>query len=190
MNHKYLMMLMMVLLTLSEAHAQSPDTAFIRQDKNFDDTLIYVIDTVIFNSGMTKHILIGTTVMPSTSTQIAAYEYGIYLERVMKTECRGDENEAYVNPKPDRISNFENTDTSLKVEVQLTDNCCYDFLCDFSVDSTGTLHLLYKGYGTYCSCECCFGLTFYFNKMSDPEYAKVKAVMIGNSGRTIKKLEE
>jgi len=177
----------MTLCISSNSRAQSPDTVFIKQDKNFDDTLIYTIDTIIFRSGMTKHILIGTTVLPWTHNQQMAKGYGLYLDKVTKSDCQGD---AYENWTPDKINSIANTDSTLIVDINITDNCCYDFLCDISVDSTATLNLIYYGYGTYCDCDCCFGLVFHFSKINNPDYADIKSVMINGKRKTLKQISK
>jgi hypothetical protein len=169
------------------ALAQSPDTVFIRQDHNFNDTLIYSTDTIIFESGMRKQILIGTTILPSTHNQMMAREYGLYLKKVVKSDCQGD---AFEKGNPDKINSVINTDSTLSVDINITDNCCYEFLCDISVDSTATLSLIYYGYGTYCACDCCFGLTFYFAKEKSPDYSDIKAVMINDNRKTIKQVKK
>jgi len=187
MTRKKISLLLTTFLFSTIALAQSPDTVFIRQDHNFDDTLIYAIDTIVFESGMRKQILIGTTILPGTHNQMGAREYGLYLNKVTKSDCQGDPYEKWI---PDKINFITNTDTSMTVDINITNNCCYEFLCDISVDSTGTLNLIYYGYGTYCSCNCCFGLTFHFAKEKSPDYSDIKAVMINENRKTIKQVKK
>ena len=168
------------------ALAQSPDTVFIRQDHNFDDTLIYSTDTVIFESGMRKQILIGTTILPGTHNQMAARESGLYLMKVTKSNCQA---EGYAKGVPDKINSIINSDTTLIVDINITDNCCYEFMCDISVDTTATLNLINYGYGTYCSCECCFGLTFHLKKEKSSDYREIKAIMINDNRKTLKRIK-
>ncbi len=106
----------------STALAQSPDTVFIRQDHNYDDTLIYVTDTVIFESGMTKSILMGTTILPSTHNQMMARGYGLYFSKVTKSDCQRNSNEKW---NPDKINSITTTDSTLTVDINIIDNCCY-----------------------------------------------------------------
>lgn len=165
--------------------AQSPDTVFVRQDHNFDDILIYATDTIVFESGMRKQLLIGTTVLPGTHKQMSARGSGLYLKRVTKSNCHGNANEKWY---PDKINSIINTDSTLTIDINISDNCCYEFLCDISVDSTATLNLIYLGYGTYCACNCCFGLTFHFEKEKSPDYSEIRAVMINDNRRTLKRI--
>jgi hypothetical protein len=187
MTRRIITLLLTTFLFSTVALAQSPDTVFIRQDHNFDDTLIYATDTIVFESGMRKQILIGTTILPGTHNQMGAREYGLYLQKVTKSNCKGDANEKW---NPDKINSVMNTDSTLIVDINITDNCCYEFLCDISVDSTATLNLIYHGYGTYCYCECCFGLTFHFEKEKSPHYSDIKAVMINDNRKTIKQVKK
>jgi hypothetical protein len=136
---------------------------------------------------MRKQILIGTTILPSTHNQMRARGYGLYLYKVTKSNCQGD---AYENWNSDKINAVINTDSTLIIDINITDNCCYEFLCDISVDSTGILNLIYYGYGTYCSCECCFGLTFHLEKEKSPDYSGIKAVMINENRKTIKRIKK
>lgn len=165
------------------------DTVFIKKSKDStSDTLIYETDTIIFNSSLTRNILFGTTVLPWTHNQLNAMNFGLHFEKVTKSDCQSHGEEVY--SAKDKINYIEITDTTLIIDVNIYDNCCYDFLCDISVDSTGTLSLIYHGYGTFCACYCCFGLTFHFSRTKSPENEEIKAVVLGEDKRTFKKLVE
>lgn len=179
--------LLVLILLVPESYAQTQDTIFIRQDHEYDDTLKYETDTIVFASGMTKHILIGTAVLPSTRNQLDARTYGLYLNKVIKSNCKRDADKYLIQ---DKINAVVQTDTSLIVDITFSDNCCYDFLCDMSVDSNGTIKILYHGYGTNCACNCCFGLTYFFTIEKDPEYQPIKGVMINEDKKTTKLLNK
>lgn len=163
------------------------DTVFIRGNVGKYDSLYYATDTVIFPSVMQRHILAGTTVLPWTHNQQHAKGYGLWFAGVSKSDCKEDRNDF---PVPDRINSVVATDSSLTIDINITDNCCYDFLCDISVDSTGTLNLIYYGYGTYCACDCCFGLTYNIAVLKFEDYDEVKAVMINGDRRTLKMINK
>lgn len=175
-------------LASTVALGQTPDTVFMRYDHNYDDTLIYKTDTLISKSGMTRQILIGTAILPSTHSQMWARGYQLYDSKVTKSDCKKDFKEW--GPHDSKINYIINTDSTLTVDINITDNCCYEFLCDISVDSTATLNLIYYGYGTYCACDCCFGLTYHFNKVKLPDYSEIKAVMINGNRKTIKSIKK
>jgi hypothetical protein len=189
MTSRIITPLLTAFLFSTVAFAQSPDTVFIRQDHNFDDSLIYATDTIIFESGMRKQILIGTTILPGTHNQMGARGSGLYLQKVSKSDCQQDVTE-YGGGILDKINSISVSDSTMTIDINIYDNCCYEFLCDISVDSTGTLNLIYYGYGTYCSCDCCFGLTFHFIKEKSPDYSDIKAVMINDNRKTIKQIKK
>ncbi|MDX5346671.1 MAG: hypothetical protein LPJ89_11360 [Hymenobacteraceae bacterium] len=179
-------MLLFAVLAPVVASAQAPDTVFIRQDKNHDDTLIYESDTIVFTSGMMKNILIGSTVIPYTYNQIQASNYGLKLEKVTRSNCRQDGQEIY--SRSSKINSILSTDTTLTVDIKIVDNCCFDFLYDFSVIDGSTINLSYVGYGTYCGCNCCYGVTFHFSKNSNFNKKEMKTVMINNNPKSAEKI--
>lgn len=171
-------------VSLSAQH----DTVFIRHsDDRVSGGLTYVTDTVLFPSAVARHILTGTCILPWTHNQQNAKGYGLYFEKVSKSECRGDR---YTKEaEKDKINQIIRTDTGLIVDISIYDNCCYDFLCDVSVDTAGVLNLIYHGYGSYCACNCCFGLTFQFSIIQHPDYGKIKAVMLRDDRSSLKNIE-
>lgn len=182
---KLLFAFTLMLIASSQLNGQSPDTVFVRQDHDYNDTLIYAIDTIVFPSGMTKHMLFGTAVLPNTQNQMIARGYGIWSTDVSKTDCQ--DNPEYHEMNIQQINSIVNTDTALVINITITENCCFDFLCDISIDTTGTLNLAYSGYGTYCACDCCFGLTYTLTKYDfGDEKQNIKAVMINGNRKTLK----
>ncbi|GAB5539371.1 MAG: hypothetical protein Salg2KO_14740 [Salibacteraceae bacterium] len=164
------------------------DTVFITYNKDWtNDVKTYVTDTITFPTGLMRNILTGTTVLPWTHNQQNAKGYGLYLDKVSKSDCLNSGEEVYHSI--DKINSIINTDSTLTIDINIYDNCCYDFLCDISVDSTGTINLIYHGYGNYCACDCCFGMVYHFTKINSPDYDKIQAVVIGNDKRTLKKIE-
>jgi len=165
------------------------DTVFVKYKKDFEPDFSYQTDTVIFPSRSGRNILIGTTLLPRAADVNYGYEYGIQLERVSKSDCRGDGDSP--DDEQDRINAILSADSTLVIDLNLYANCCYDFLCDYSVDNEGTLHLVYYGYGVYCSCDCCFGLVYHFSKVFyNDERQEIKAVMLNGDRKTLKKLKE
>lgn len=142
-------------------------------------------DTVIFKKGMLNNYLVGTTLIPNSYNQMATLGYGLWLDSVKKSDCdrgRGEPKDEFV------IQSIQKTDSTLVVNMKITENCCYDFLCDMRVDSNDLLHLMYTGYGSYCACYCCFGLTFYISKIKDPYNDSIKGVMIDNRKESFMKI--
>lgn len=163
------------------------DTVFIKYNKDWsDDKVNYVTDTVIFETGMRRHILTGTTILPASRNSICAMNYGIGFSKVIKSDCQQDVTEkgGHIN---DHINSIVSTDTTLTIDLNIYDNCCYDFLCDISFDdSLGTLNLITTGYGKYCFCDCCFGLTYYLTVMKGKDIPEIKSVMVNGNRKTLK----
>lgn len=165
------------------------DTVFIKYNKDWsDDKINYVTDTVIFETGMRRHILTGTAILPSTSNQTGAKEYGLDFVKIKKSDCQKDVTE-FGGELQSHINSILTTDSTLTIDINIYDNCCYDFLCDISVDTLGTLNLITYGYGTYCSCDCCFGLTYHLTVMKDKDIPEIKSVMINNNRKTLKPIK-
>jgi len=136
---------------------------------------------------MTRNMLTGTTILPSTHNQMRARGFGLYFETISKSDCKSRGVDVYNGS--DKINSIAITDSSLTVDINIYDNCCYDFLCDVSVDSSGVVNLIYQGYGSYCSCDCCFGLTFHFSILKGSDYEEIKAVMLMEDKSTLKKIQ-
>lgn len=175
--------------TQIKSEAEYQDTVFIRYNKDgTGNKLKYTTDTIIYESSLTRNMLIGTTILPLTYNQITAQEYGLYLTKVSKSNCKKDVT-IYGGKLLDHINSITKTDSSLIIDFNIYDNCCYDFLCDISIDSTGNLNLIYNGYGPYCSCDCCFGLIYAFKREKGNEIREIKSVLLNGNKKTLKLLE-
>lgn len=168
------------------------DTVFIKHDKDWtSDNLNYVTDTLIFKSGMGRNILIGTSILSSSKNQFSAkWEYGLYFSKVTKTDCEKSA-EQYLEEGgiiQNKINSIITSDSALIIDINIFDNCCYDFLCDISIVDGSTINLISNGYGTHCDCDCCYGLTYYLTKLKSPDYKKMKSVMINGDRKTMKKI--
>jgi len=192
---KYIFISTFILFTISSYGQEGidltkyQDTVFIKHNKDWtSDKIHYVTDTVIFQTGMRRNILTGTTILPVASNTWASSEYGLFFYKVTKTDCQKDINE-YDGSIKNHINSVLMTDSSLIVDFNIYDNCCYDFLCNISVDSTGVLDLIYTGYGTYCSCDCCFGLTYYFRVKKGKDILVIKSVMLNGNRDSMKPIK-
>lgn len=173
----------------TDDYTKYQDTLFIRHSLPAFDSLIYTTDSIVFRSQMANHYLVGTTILPNTNNRMMAMHYGMYLNGVRITACEG-EAEAYGDDAFNKVEAVRTTDTSMVIDLKIFDNCCFDFLCDAIVDSTGTLDLLFTGYGTYCSCDCCFGLTYLFEIRFDEDTPPIKQVMINGDRSTLFQLKQ
>lgn len=185
---KTLLTVIAILLFVCINVSAQPDTLFMRYSNEWnEDTTIYQTDTILFPSRLDRHYLIGTTKLPWTHNQMTAKNYGFDFDSITKSDCKAsDEREVYSSPGV--ISSIINTDTSLIIDINIYDNCCYDFLCDIAVDKEGVLNLIYTGYGNYCGCNCCFGLVYHLSKTSYGEEKEINAIILNGDSKTMKKL--
>ena len=168
----------------SDVLSRTQDTVFIKYNKDWtSDKINYISDTVIFETGMRRHILKGTAILPFTSNQQEAKGYGMYFDKVNLSDCRrnGLEYESIIHKY---INYVIQTDSSLIVDINFYDNCCYSFLCDISVVDESILNLIYTGYGTFCDCDCCFGLNYQFSLIKNASFSKIKYIMINGNRKT------
>ena len=105
-----------------------------------------------------------------------AKSYGLDFVKVQKVDCSSHGEEVY--RAKDKINSYELTDSTLLVDFTLYSNCCYDFLCDITVDENGILNLLYQGYGSYCACNCCFGLIYELDIIKNEDYSEINGIML------------
>lgn len=143
-------------------------------------------DTFLFDSPMLGQVLIGTCILPGTSGQNNAYGNGVWFEKVTKSDCMNNGDEAYNGSS--RINSFAINDSTLVVDMTFIDNCCYEFLCDVEMGEDGILHLNNTGYGSLCACLCCFGVQYHFTLNKDSEYYNLKGIMLGNDEKTLRKI--
>ena len=171
------------LVALLALQASAQDTVFVRYNKEWSEEVKYVTDTLIFPGPLARQMLFGTTLIPS-GRRYGLYEYGLTPQKVEFKECEGPGEHS----GPDHIDTILLKDNKLIVSLTLYDNCCYSFLCDTEADEDGIINLTYIGYGSFCACNCCFGLTYIFDYEPGPETVPPKAVMINGDRKTLKKI--
>lgn len=185
---KLIAFLVLFLAVNHSASAQN-DSIFVRYMDAHGDGETYRTDTM-FASYMTKdHYLIGTMLLPGTATALSGYDYGIWAESAVGSPCNSHD-ESDING-PDKILDITMNDSLLIITTKIIDNCCYDFLCDFEVDSNGVLNLKHTGYGEYCACDCCFGVTYTFRRESYDymDIKPLKGVTINGDDQTFRAIQ-
>lgn len=162
------------------------DTVFIKYDSDrFDEQLIYKRDTVLFNSVDDREVLYGTRVLPWTHGQQIAKGFGIQLQDVKSSDCNGA-----IEPTVNSVVAVVENDTALQIELKIFGNCCHSFLCDVEIVDESIINLKFYGYGgTYCACDCCYGLKYNFQKWDFENYKFLKSVMINDDKRTLTKMK-
>ncbi|MDR0872040.1 MAG: hypothetical protein LBN27_01050 [Prevotellaceae bacterium] len=185
---KYSIIIFLSIFVLADAWCQS-DTVFIKYNQNdYDESIQYKVDTILFETRIEREILYGTRVLPWTINQQYAKGYGLYLENVHFMPC--EQNSQYEGEK-DKILSIAETESVLKIEIKLWGNCCHSFLCDVEIVNEKTINLITIGYGgSYCGCTCCFGLLFDFSILKDEQYLKLEDITINGNEKTRKKIRE
>jgi len=168
------------------------DTVFIKYDlDDIPDKMHYKTDTVFFETPMRRHILKGTTVLPWTHNQQIAKNFGLSFDKVSQSDCKKQVTEFSPKELPNQFNSIINTDSELIIDINISDNCCYSFLCDIAVVNGSTINLIYYGYGTYCDCDCCFGLTYKLSKDAIyPDLKKITSVIINGNTKTLKQIKK
>lgn len=168
--------------------AQRNDTVFVRYMDLHGDGENYRIDTLFSGRPTENHYLVGTTMLPNSSSSYMTYSYGLRLTGFSGSDCNShSESEAYGSSK---VLDVQRTDSTLIINCQVGENCCYDFLGDVAADDHGVLDLIYHGYGENCACNCCFGLTytFSFENLYGEEKKEPTGIMINGEEATLFKL--
>lgn len=163
------------------------DSVFLKYPYDIDTAgkAIYSVDTILFRAYHVGDILIGTTIIPGTRNSMNLMNRGYMLHDIRLMPCDGGDVFEVVS----RVNAVRETDSTLEVDATITDNCCFNFLCDARIDEDNVLHLLYTGYGMNCSCFCCFGLTYVFERWDFVEHPKITAVMIDDEQSSLYKIK-
>jgi hypothetical protein len=129
--------------------------------------------------------LIGTTVLTASEKNMESrWLHGLFLEKLQKSECLNSGSEKTV---PTKINFIEiKNDTTMVIDITINANCCADFLGEIEVTKDNVLNLISHSYGGYCSCGCCFGLTYqlFLAREEDYDFNKIKSVMINGIKET------
>ena len=162
------------------------DTVFIRYDSNGFDTLTnYKTDTLLYENANFRKVLTGTTALHGTKNQASLWAYGLQLSSVSFTKHKT------IREGNTFIKSIIQSDTTLVIKTNIYENCCFSFLCDALIDSSGTLNLIYYDYGGICSCYSKSTLTYYFKKrynMSGPK-KEINSIVLNNKSKTRKLLD-
>jgi hypothetical protein len=157
MKHVFRWMILMLCVMACGPHALAQtDTVYITH-RNYYENGAWQVDTLLYPTNERGQFLYGTTVLPS-SRRMAAASQGYWLSHVTKEPCSEEgKGEEMIHSDPVVTLN----DSILTIDLTITDNCCFDFLCDISFSNEGDLRLYTTGYGSFCACYCCFGLRFH-----------------------------
>jgi hypothetical protein len=170
--------------------SQNADTIIIKKSgiNSMTGDSVSNLDTIISETPFGTIVLVGTTKIPTTRNQQNAKSYGFLFDNVDFSPCEKGKS---VEKQKTQINSLSITDTTWICNLKIVDNCCYNFLCDISIENDSVLNFLNYGYGVaYCGCNCCFGLVYNL-KIDDflNNLSMVKYVMINNEKSTLKSIE-
>ena len=192
---KRYVLILILLIIIPKIYAQQnddltkyQDTIFIKHNADWtSDKIVYTTDTVVFETGMRRHYLLGSTILPWTHNQQIAKGYGIYLNKITKPKCIEDATMEGFGI--DSIKSIIKTDSTIVVNLNIFENCCYSFLADISIVDKSIINLIYYGYGTYCDCDCRILMTYEMKTENYQDFKNIKSVMINGNRKTIKKIK-
>lgn len=154
----------LLVLFTSSFSLTGQDTIFVAFTPSANQPIIDEarVDTHLVNSISDKDLVYGTTKLPGSIGQHMAFANGIPLNKFEGSDCGSIENTTGKEPF---LTSATREGNQLTISIQVTSNCCYNFLGDVALTNDNTnLDLKYTPYGSsYCSCYCCFGLTYTFN---------------------------
>lgn len=170
-------------------HCQAEkDSVFIRTNATpFDSTITYQTDTILFDTPMARHVLVGTAVLTASPKNEGARNFGYGLFGLESSACQR-ELEGPKREGSDLVVSVARTDTLWVIEANISSNCCHSFLGEIEIVEGSVMNLIYHGYGTYCSCDCCFGLTYRILREKFVEPEDVKEFMINGDKRTLRRI--
>ncbi len=178
---KILIKVLFLIFICNSSIAQQ-DTIVILYPKNPELMDVRENDTLFIQSPMDGQILFGTMALPTTSNQVGLYGAGLWLETVVGSDCNNNaERESF----PDKINSIWKNDSVWVISTQITSNCCHKFLGDASMINDSIINLIYIGYGGHCACDCCFGLTYTFEKQDYESESIMKWIMINGDEKTL-----
>lgn len=180
--------LILVLFFSPFAYGQM-DTIFVRYPKNWKSgTREYSTDTVFTDHLRDKLLIAGTAIIPNTQNQWeVAEEYNLMLEMVSTPICVSDRE---IDNRIDYVKSIDQNDSTLTITTMIHSNCCYNFLCDVSIQEDGVLNLTYIGYGwSICGCTCIFKMDYIFRKTNKNSDNELTGIVINSDQRTLRKLD-
>ncbi len=107
---------------------------------------------------------------------------GYILKSIEVSECDNsvDGEDDYTKDK--EIQNILIDKKSFTISFKALENCCSKFLCEAELNKK-TLNIIYHSYGSHCSCNCIFDISYTFNHNEsfediNAERTKIKNVIL------------
>lgn len=187
---KYSLLVIVCFLGIS---LQAQDTIFIKMKDKWiekEQRLIYQTDTILIDETIHRSdILIGSTILSgSPGLNLLQWYPGLRLSKVIPSQCLSSFEE--FGEEEVKVNSIAIMDAIVVFDITIIANCCGKLLFDAAFDKdTGVLNLIQHEYNSYCTCVCCFGLTYEFTITENFDKDKLKAVVINGDVSTIKEIE-
>lgn len=170
-----------ILFTLFvNGQSQHSDTVFIKRQLSKNEIQI---DTFLIEAGVSsQQVLVGTTMLPSTQKMIGLLNKGVSPISLEVLEACDNSGKPPSGNYPDFKAIVRDAD-KLTIDVAIVANCCHNFLGEAEIIGD-TLNLIYTGYGSFCSCNCCYTLRYTFDTSMESDDQVLKHVTVnGNDTR-------
>lgn len=122
----------------------SQDSLFLRY--KISNSEAYTTDTLL------KQVPFGPNFLFETCwlSERPNFQYGL-IPDTLKISC--DEKD-YREGEQTTVQSIANSDTLLIARIDIVENCCFSFICNYSIRNDSILDFTYLGYGSTCGCMC------------------------------------
>lgn len=87
---------------------------------------------------------------------------GYILKSIEASECDNSVDGKDDFAKDKKIQNIIIEENSFTISFKAVENCCSKFLCEAELNNN-TLNIIYHSFGSHCSCNCVFDISYTFN---------------------------
>ena len=123
------------------------------------------------------------------------WKNGYILNAINISECDNSNTDESIYKFDKKIDSKTFTNDSFTINFKAVENCCSEFLCEAEVIDNATLNVIYNAYGSHCSCNCLYSMSFkssYNNRLDDikVERTNIKNVVLNNNSNSKIKFEK
>lgn len=187
MKHKNII-LILAIFSLISCNKKEKQTEII--DKTSTGLKVEKIDTLKQKESEMKVIPPKGTQVFRNSEKLYGLKWGngYILKSIEISECDDsiDSEEDYSKDKS--IQSIVINDESFIIKFKAVENCCSKFLCEAELNDN-TLNIIYNAYGSHCSCNCIFDMSYTFNYNTsfeeiDAERTKIKNIILNGESES------
>ncbi|WP_298239442.1 hypothetical protein [uncultured Algibacter sp.] len=154
--------LILVIFTFISCNEKENKTEI--NDNTIAESDVETIDTLKQKESEPKVIAPKGTQIFQNSEKLYDLDWGngYILKSIEVTECDNS-----VDGKDDfaldkKVQNIIIKEDSFIISFKVVGNCCSKFLCEAELNNN-TLNIIYQAFGSHCSCNCIFDMTYKFN---------------------------